>query len=582
MHNCLVYLVQKMLLLNETNLINIDNNKTNTSKHNWVSDVFFLAFISFLIYFVFLGHRPLSVPDEARYAEIPREMVVLHDYITPHLNFIKYFEKPALFYWLQAISIKLLGVNEWAVRLPNAFMAWIGCLVTYGIGRLLYNRLTGIISCLIVGSCSLYFILGHLVTLDMTLGTLITISLFFFLLGIKTPPSDNKRLVDAKRLYFYGFYIFSALAVLTKGLVGVVFPAMIIGTWVLFLNQWRILKEICLPSGIVIFLLVVLPWHILVQWHNPEFFRFYFIEQQFLRYFTDTAGRYQPGWFFFVVLAVGFLPWFIFLPQALLYNFKQWRKNLQDQLTPFLLLWTGLIFVFFSISQSKLIPYIIPIFSPLAILVARYLVDQGTNILSGTKKAYAILPFLFFFAGVGTLVVNHFYPIPVIELIKSQISLMILIWTLGAGLAWFLHKNKHSTLAFSALCISTLIVYFIALFTMPKVDDRPTYPLAKILKPLLKADDEVIVYQNYFQDLPFYLERRITIVDYQNELDFGIAHQDAHEWIITSPTFWQRWDSNKLLYLITDKDTYKQLSQIKGHHLHLLTSTIENVLLMNH
>src|SRR5207244_1504959 len=105
-----------------------------------------------------------------------------------------------------------------------------------------------------------------------------------------------------------GFYAFAALAVLTKGLIGLIFPAMIIGSWILILNEWQLLKRIYLPSGILIFLAIAAPWHLLVQWHNPEFLRFYLLDQQFLRYFTKAANRSQPPGFFIPVLLLGFLP----------------------------------------------------------------------------------------------------------------------------------------------------------------------------------------------------------------------------------------------------------------------------------
>lgn len=546
---------------------------------NWGLDLLFLTIIIALLFGLFLGHRPLSVPDEARYAEIPREMIALSNYITPHLNYIKYFEKPALFYWLQAASIHLLGVNEWAIRIPNALMALLGCLATYGIGRILFNRQTGLIASLILASSALYFVLSHLVTLDMATSVLMTVSLFFFLAGTKN-SEQNLR----KRFLYYGFYIFCALAVLTKGLIGVIFPAMIIGSWILLLNEWRLLKTIYLPSGILLFLMITIPWHVLVQLHNPEFFHFYFIEQQFLRYLTDSTGRYKPAWFFIPVLIVGFLPWIVFLPQAIKNNLTIWRERHEKKFSLFIGLWATLIFIFFSFSNSKLIPYILPIFPPLAIIIADTLVKswQTPKNNPGIQWGYSLLAALIFFGGIGTFFVHWYFPIPVLNEIKIEIISIWVIWSTGTALACWLQWKKLAKPAFCALLLSTLAVLFMAIIAMPKVDDRPIQPLVKILQPVLHSEDEVASYGTYYQDLPFYLQRRITVVDYQNELDFGIQHQDTREWIINQATFWQRWKSNRSIYMITDLDTYKQFIKSKIQPLHVLGLTTENVLISNH
>lgn len=547
---------------------------TKTLADGWLKDTFILALAIAIIYSILLSSRPLSVPDEARYAEIPREMVVTHNYITPHLNYVKYFEKPALFYWLQAGAIKLWGDNELAVRMPNALMALFGCLLTYGIGRLIYNRRTGIIASLILASSALYFVMGHLVTIDMTLSTFLTASLFCWLLGIRTKQS----------LAYYGFYAFAALAVLTKGLIGLIFPAMIIGSWILILNEWQLLKRIYLPSGILIFLAIAAPWHLLVQWYNPEFLRFYLLDQQFLRYFTHSANRSQPPGFFIPVLLLGFLPWAIFIVQAYCYNLPKWQDRKQNKFTLFLLLWPTLIFLFFSLSHSQLIPYLLPIFPPLAILIGRYLSDQWDlkTPFPGTRWGYAAIPLLIFFAAVGGLIVNHIHKLLVLSTIKREILALSLIWLCSSLLATFFIWHKRAIAAFSAILIGSLLVYFLVLIAMPKADTRSIKTLALTIKPHMQPGDEVVTYQNYYQDLPFYLKRRIIIVDWQNELEFGMHHQDTSSWMIPQATFWQLWQSNKKVYMLTDNDTYASLKQSGQYKLYLLAQTPGDVLLVNH
>lgn len=406
------------------------------SKGSWFFDLVLLAAGIALVFCLFLGTRPLSVPDEGRYAEIPREMLVLHDFVTPHLNEIKYFEKPPLFYWLQAGAIKALNpliikienivtkpkenhysapISEWTVRLPNAMVALFGCLLVYVTGRILFERRAGLLSAIILASSLLYFALARMVTLDMTLSFCLSGSLLAFLIASNQPPSLGRRAL------FYSAYIFAGLAVLTKGLIGIIFPIMIIGFWILLSNQWRLLKECYLPSGIFLFLLIVLPWHVLVQLRNPEFFQFYFIDQQFLRYSTLIAQRYQPDWFFIPIFIVGFLPWVCFFPQAIMSHFPrnlQQCKEKKNSIFLFLLLWIGIIFIFFSFSHSKLIPYILPIFPSLALLTGCYLSTHWQH-FNAIKWGYLAVPLVWL--GLGALGILYLINDPSIKIGRAHV-----------------------------------------------------------------------------------------------------------------------------------------------------------------
>lgn len=550
---------------------------SQTNRYTWLYDLLLLALGIGIVYFIFLGDRPLSVPDEARYAEIPREMLILHDYITPHLNFVKYFEKPPLFYWLQVAAIKLFGVNELAIRIPNTLMALFGCLITYGIGRIIYDRRTGILAALILASSALYFVLGHLVTLDMTLSTMIAGCLLCFLSSIKLPSGISKRLIS------YGMYLFAAGALLTKGLVGILLPGTIIFLWLLIFNQWKLLKTLYLPTGILIFLAVALPWHILVQIKNPEFFNFYFINQQFVRYLTLDSGRYQPDWFFVPIVLLGFLPWVIFLIPALCKAVKNCRQHFQlEKYTVFLLLWPTLIFLFFSFSHSKLIPYILPILPALAVITGHYFAEQWQTITTKSLRVgYWILLAILLIGAVGVTILQYVKPVPEITQITSLLALIIGIWLAGFFLATRRINQQQPAHALQVLLLSTLLAYIIVPFAIPKVDSRSVYSLAMTLKPLLTTDSKVVAFDKYYQDLPFYLRERITIVDTLDELEFGTHHQDTSSWMLNQPKFWPQWESNQPVYMIMDIDTYHELKKLGQHHFYFIARTKSNVLLSN-
>ena len=250
-------------------------------------DLIILTVLICILFTFMLENRPLSVPDEGRYVEIPREMVASGNYLTPRLNYVKYFEKPVLFYWLEAFSIKLFGLNEFTLRLWPALFALFGCLAVAVAGARLFGRMTGLLSAAVLATSLLYYGLGRAIILDMPVSILLTLALLSFLVGTHEAPGLKRR------LYLWGFYAFAALAVLTKGLIGIFIPAMVIGAWILLLGEWRMLKTLYIPSGLALFLLIAAPWHIMVDRANPEFFQFYFIHEHFQRYLDQGTWPLQ-------------------------------------------------------------------------------------------------------------------------------------------------------------------------------------------------------------------------------------------------------------------------------------------------
>ncbi|MFA6409755.1 MAG: phospholipid carrier-dependent glycosyltransferase [Gammaproteobacteria bacterium] len=523
-------------------------------------DFLIVSLIIGLLFGIMLGSFPLESPDGARYAEIPREMIVSGDYLTPHLNGVKYFEKPPLFYWTQVSSIKVFGLNEWSVHIPNALFAFFTCLFVYFAGRKLFDRGTGIAASLTLATSTLFFVLARIVTLDMALTAFLTIGMSGFLIGVNSSEVGFRR-----NIYFWIFYVFLALAVLTKGMVGIVLPGMIIFVWMIFCGNWRDLKHFCLPSGILLFLVIVLPWHILVQLKNPEFSRFYFWEQHFLRYFTGYAQREQQFWFFPVVLIGGFLPWIFFLPQALKKHVGSiWRARKEKKIASFLVVWSVSVFVFYSFSDSKLAPYILPMFPPLALLLGGYL----ASLWKGEGKAaivfwpFYIFSFIAFFLGVGFLIAIKFLDFSQYAFTPINVYLVGIAFCLSGILAALCRYKFGIRVGLIAMFFTTTCWLLALSPCLSTGNGKSLEPLTKILKTELQKTDEVAVYNNYYQDLPYYLERIITVVNFQGELEFGVKHGNASGWMINSDTFWSRWNSNKRMYMFVDA---VYLSDVKSH-----------------
>jgi len=523
-------------------------------------DLMILTVLICLFFTFMLGNRPLSVPDEGRYVEISREMTATGNYLTPRLNSVKYFEKPVFFYWLEAFSINLFGLNEFTLRLWPALFALFGCLAVAVAGARLFGRLTGLLGATVLATSLLYYGLSRAIILDMPVSILLTLALLSFLMGTHEAPGLKRR------LYLWVFYAFAALSVLTKGLIGIFIPGLVIGAWILLLGEWRMLKTLYIPSGLALFLLIAAPWHIMVGRANPEFFQFYFIHEHFQRYLTKVHGRYKPFWYFMPIVLLGLFPWSAFLVQAIKHNLPStWRERHEHRDALFLILWAGLVFLFFSSSSSKLAPYILPVFPPLALLVGRYLAAAwDSRDFPGLRTGYLILLVASLLFAAAFLGLPYYWPIPAQAQILGVYGYSIaLTLAIGGAAAWGLARYRNLSWAVVAAAVTSVLFLLQINAVAPRVDVKSVKQLAIELKARLKPGDEVASYHEYYQDLPVYLEQRITVVDWGGELNFGNSVEDTKAWMIDGDTFWQRWQGPATMYVLIRIEEYETLKQLK-------------------
>src|SRR5207245_4955505 len=232
--------------------------QTMLKSGDWFRDLLVLTLLLGSFFGFKLGERALWSPDEGRYSEVAREMVVTGDYITPRLDGIKFFEKPPLFYWLQSASIKAFALNEWSLRLWPAMFALLGCLAVYAGGRKLFGRRTALLASVVLATSGLYYAMSRVADLDTGLSTLLTCALISFLLGTREPPGLKRRSA------MWAFFVFAALAVLEKGLIGIVIPSLVIGTLTLVVTLPQVLKTLYVLYAIVFFCTLPSPLHVLL------------------------------------------------------------------------------------------------------------------------------------------------------------------------------------------------------------------------------------------------------------------------------------------------------------------------------
>ena len=569
-------------------------------RDHWLGDLLILTLLVGLFFGFGLGGRALWAPDEGRYSEVAREMIVSGDYITPRLDGVKFFEKPPLFYWSQIGAIKLFGLNEWALRFGPALLALLSCLTVYGCGRKLFGRKSGWCAAIVLATSGLHYALSRTANLDMGLSALITFALISFLLGTLEPLGRRRRFA------MWCFFVFAALAVLQKGLVGIVLPGLIIGSWIALTGEWKMLKAFYLRSGVVLFAAIALPWHVAVSTINPEFVDFYFVREHFQRFLFKNGPLDHP-WTYVPVLLIGLFPWTAFLYQAIRYNlFRLWRPRHGNREAMFLALWAGWVLLFFSISSSKVIPYILPMFPPLAILLGRYFSTAVTRPgVDGLRTGYAVLlvaiMILWPFTAKGP---QHYFErysnwpsleVPVeestlpsttvsnysdLQKVRPYMAAQIGILLVGAVLALLLVRCQKHAASFASLALASTLSLIILNQSLPLFDQRRSVKdLALSLKPALKADDEVSTYHAYYQDLPFYLQRHVTQVGWVEP--FEVWEEEFNKQASDDRSLWQKWNGPRRLFVVTDKANYDLLRRDPQRPLHLVVENAYSVVFSN-
>ena len=508
------------------------------------------------IWFGTLEYRKLIKPDEGRYAEIPREMIANGDWLTPRLNDLKYFEKPPLQYWATATTYTLFGQHQWTSRLWPALTGFFGLLLVWFAGTRLFGREAGQYAALLLGSSLLYVAIGHINTLDMGVTFFLTLGVVGLLLGQRVDASARSR-----RNWIYCAWAALALAVLSKGLIGLVLPA---ATLILYsilqrdLLPWR---RINLVSGLLLFLLIAAPWFILVTKSNPEFFERFFIYEHYTRFSTKELGRYQPWHYFIPVLLAGMLPWTILMFDTLA---RTWKDAVYTSATfnpeRFLLIWAVFIYIFFSASGSKLPSYLLPMFPALALLMGKRLAEMHERVLLWQLAPVLLVPIAILgFAPFTAKLADSPLKVDMYSDYAVWVSVAATVLLLGLLVGIKLLAHKRKPLAILIIALSSLVSAQIILSGYSTLARwRSAYHIAEAVRPHIKPSVPLYSVGTYEQTLPFYLNRTFTLVDYQDEMAFGIM-QEPWRQIPDIPHFAKVWSERSAAIAIMPTQLYPQL-----------------------
>lgn len=555
-----------------------------------------------VIYLAGIFSPPLLDDVDALHAEAAREMVLRHDWVTLYTNGIRYLEKAPLLYWGIASSYKVLGISDWSTRIPLMLGVLATLLATYFTGKRAFGERGGFYSAVVLATCVGPYIFTRFEIPDILVGLWLTVGALFFLRSLQEDPPS--------RLTCWGFAASCALNMLTKSLIGLVFPFAAIGLYLLLTGNLRHLLKLRLFSSTLVFLAIATPWHVLAAIRNPPageakgFLWFYFVNEQFMRYLNK---RVPPGYdtvpilIFWGLLLVWLVPWIVFLVPALRdvpVRLKELRGKLstRQKSNLFFALWVLVIVGFFSFSTRQEY-YTIPAVPGMALLVGGWLAREEEPGETGRQSSGRIASLVFLIIAIAGAVagivllfsarppapgtdladllkknpqdydfsLGHFLDLTpeALGMFRAPLFGAVASLLTGASLNWIFRRHKRPVLG-----NAVLTVMMVALLTCVHVGFSifspilSSHALAVAIQQKYQAGDLIVVDGQYHEaaTLQFYTGLPLRILhEPSGSLWYGAKFPDAPRVFENESSFADLWAAPNTIFLWTDQDDPKEL-----------------------
>jgi 4-amino-4-deoxy-L-arabinose transferase-like glycosyltransferase len=540
-------------------------------------------------YFGSLTSPALLDDADSTHAEAAREMVVRSDYVTLHVNGIRYLEKAPLIYWLVALGYHVFGFREIAVRLPSALALLTLVFLAYHWGRRAFNERAGIYSALFVSTAIGYYLFSRILIPEAALSLLIAASLWFFLTALEP---------QARPWRWYAGYACAAIAVLAKGLVGLIFISLIMVVFVIITGDWRRWREFRVLSGTALLVLIAAPWHLLAGIRNHGFFWFYFVNEHILRF---LGKRYPndysklPGYLYWTLHLAWLFPWSMYFPLLLKDGLQRFRDSTGNAESSFasrtrLLcwLWAGIILVFFAFSTNQEY-YTFPAYFPWIMLLAVSVSSSEENESNGTRSrwlvgATALVALASLIAGcllaaglwnsrhlpftpdIGSVLAAHDLSNDTLSMshmldlsgesfaaLRLPAALAAVALLLGPFSSLILRLKRKHWAATWAMAVTMTLFLFAAHIALQRFEPYlSSRPLARKIATEIQPNDKLMIYgdQSFGTSLLFYLQRPIELVNGKSSsMWFGSTFPDAPKIYLTEDDLLHQWSSPTRIFL---------------------------------
>jgi 4-amino-4-deoxy-L-arabinose transferase-like glycosyltransferase len=493
----------------------------NSSKSAIFGSLLALSLVCYLVFFYGLGDPALLDPDEGRSGMIAKDMVSSGNWVTLTHHGKPYYDKPVLYFWLVAVGFSLLGLTEYAVRFPSALAAVLTVGVIYGWGLISGEWKRGLWGGLILATSLEFAALARFGKMDMLFGFFFTAALFYFLWWKRKTgfPTDSRvgddEATAQTHVWIWPFYVFLALASLTKGPVGILLPLLIVGLTLGLRKSWGLLREMHLFRGLIVMFLVSAPWYLWAGLNDLDYIKTFLWDHNILRFFASerSIGHSEPFYYFLPVLLAGFIPWSFFLPVIFHYIWEK-RKDHGHEERFFLFVWFAAVFIFFSLSRNKLGTYILPAFPPLALLTGdffRHFIDKETRPWVRRWVISATLIWLVSLLSISPLTEmflrnRHPQYLP-IDFPFFPIALLILL----TALAWILRRVKWTP--WIVICSFLWLAFWFFENKAIQISElKSTREMARIVEESGAKDYRVVILRA--ESFPFYMSDHVQVVPY--------------------------------------------------------------------
>lgn len=475
-----------------------------------------LLLFAFALFFYRLGSYPLFDMDEPRYAEAAREMIESHNWITPHFNYELRFDKPVMFYWLIALAYKAFGLSEFSARFFSAFAATLCLLMLYVFGKRWISARFGFFSALMLGTCLMMIAIGRMSITDMTLSCFMTATTLCLFMAAESNPR-----------WWLAAGFCSGLALLTKGPVGLVVPGAVLTLYALSVQDFkRMLINRWLAAGVLIALLVAVPWYVMAYQENGKIFINALLFHNVTRFSDTVSGHYQPVYFYVIVLLVGFLPWTAWLPAAIK-RFSERMSHHREllaapdksyRLSLFAAIWIVFVFCFFTISHTKLLTYILPLFPALALFTAEAWTAESAeslNTQSASSRWYTVPGWVLLGAVIiggafFTLKMEKLLPREAIGIVANDWNLIAVgLMAAGTLVTALLLSRKKTAFALLSQALTMALVVMVAMNgIVPNISKATQGAMMKYLART--GGRPLMIYEIQRPSLTFYGRRHIA------------------------------------------------------------------------
>jgi len=511
-------------------------NNLNIHKPINRKSLFAVLLLSFflLAYLLPLGARDLVVPDETRYAEISREMIESGDWVVPRLNGLRYFEKPAMGYWVHAGSLLLFGENDFAVRLPSALSVGLSALLIFVLVRHASRReeedggFAATLAVLIFLSCFEIFGVGNTAVLDSLFSCFLTATIAAFYFASEAPPGSTRE---------KGFLLLAGMACgvafLTKGFLAFAVPVLALAPYLVWQHRYADLFRMSWLPILTAFV-VALPWGLLIHFEEPDFWRFFFWNEHIRRFMADNAQHKESFWFFFLAAPGMFVPWTFVAPVAVAgiktMLFEPGRNN---RLVRLCMCWLALPFLLFSLSNGKLLTYILPCFPPFAVLMALGLLsvlkkDVRNRIFQGGIAVSAVFFGLILVAFLYVQLFGFNGLRAYTETWKAVMAVNGLVFFVMFCFWSFQSSGAQTKLILFGM--APLLLFFLAHYTIPDqtIEVKAPGTILEQHTQNIAPDSVIISDEESIGAVCWYLQRKdVYLLGRAGELDYGLTYEDA-------------------------------------------------------